>query len=76
MKNPNKPPQDSESTEKEIRRQRKFSLTEALARENAGALKGASPVARGRQVLLEIDHLLENHLDDTDGSLHLSLIHN
>ena len=74
MKDPKKTPKDSESTEKEIRRQRKFSLTEALARENAGALKGASPVARGRQVLLEIDHLLENHLDDTDGSLHRTLL--
>ena len=74
MKDSKKTPKDSGSTEREIRRQRKFSLAEALARENAGALKGASPVARGRQVLLEIDHLLENHLDDADGSLRGTLL--
>jgi hypothetical protein len=75
MKDPKeKTPQDSESTEREIRRQRKFSLAEALARENAGALKGASPVARGRQVLLEVEHLLKDHLDDADGSLRRTLL--
>lgn len=74
MKDPKKTPQESESTEGEIRRRRKFSLAEAVARENAGALKGGSPVARGRQALLEIDHLLKDHLDDAEGSLRRTLL--
>jgi hypothetical protein len=60
--------------EREIRRQRKFSLAEAVAREGAGALKGASPIARSRQVLLEVGHFLENHLTDDDGSLRRTLL--
>ena len=73
-KTPQKKPNDSASTENEIRRQRKFSLAEAVARENAGALKGASPVARSRQVLLEVDQLLATHLDDPDGSLRRTIL--
>lgn len=60
--------------EHELRRDRKFSLAEAIGRDNAELLKGASPVARGRQVLLEIEHCLENHLDDPDGSLSRTLL--
>ena len=57
------------ATEDEIRRDRKFNLSEALGRGNADLLKGASPVAPGRRVLLEIEHFLEARLDDPDGSL-------
>lgn len=52
-----------------IRRGRKFTLAEAVGREAAGSLSGASPVARAKQVLLEIEHFLESHLEDPAGSL-------
>ena len=59
----------AEQTEKKIRQQRKFSLAEAIGREAAGALSGASPVARALQVRLEIEHILEVRLSDPYGSL-------
>ena len=75
-KNSSETPQDgvikptpAEDLETEIRRERKFSLAEAVGREAAGSLSGASPVARAKQVLLEIEHLLEIHLPDPPGSL-------
>ncbi|MBU8869313.1 MAG: hypothetical protein KOO60_00435 [Gemmatimonadales bacterium] len=60
--------QDS-PTEGKTLRDRKFNLTEALGRENVDLLKGASPVAKGRQVLLEIKQFLDNGLADSNGSL-------
>lgn len=60
--------------EREIRRGRKFSVTEAVGREAAGALKGASPVARAKQVLLEIEQALNTHLADPEGSLRDTLL--
>ena len=62
--------------EAEIRRERKFSLAEAVGREAAGSLSGASPVAPAKQVLLEIEHLLEVHLPDPAGSLTRTLLAN
>ncbi len=59
----------SETTESQIRRDRKFTLAEAVGREAAGSLSGASPVALADQVLLEIEHLLESRLADSPGSL-------
>jgi len=59
----------SETTESDIRRDRKFTLAEAVGREAAGSLSGASPVALADQVLLEIQHLLESRLTDSPGSL-------
>jgi hypothetical protein len=69
MKDPEKPEKDSESTESRIRRERKFSLAEAVGREAAGTLKGASPIAIGRQVLFAVQHILESQLPDPEGSL-------
>ena len=69
MKDPKKPESGSESTESRIRRDRKFTLAEAVGREAAGAMSGASPVARAEQVLLEIEHTLESRLEDSSGSL-------
>jgi hypothetical protein len=67
-------PENDPATEEEIRRGRKFSLAEAVGREAAGALKGASPVAATRQLLLEIDHLLQTHLPDSEGSLRRTIM--
>ena len=69
MKDPKKPESGSESTESRIRRDRKFTLAEAVGREAAGSLSGASPVARAEQVLLEIEHILASRLGDPTGSL-------
>lgn len=69
MKKNDKPAVPDSALDKEIRRDRKFSLEEALARRAAGALKGASPVTRADQALLEIKDLLETQLSDGEGSL-------
>ncbi len=74
MKNKKKIQEDAARTEREIRRERKFSLAEAVGREAAGALKGASPVAPARQVLLEIENILETGLRDPEGSLLRTLL--
>lgn len=60
--------------ENEIRRGRSFNLAEAVGREAAGALKGASPVTPARQLLLESETLLETRLDDPEGSLLRTLL--
>jgi hypothetical protein len=74
MKDPKKVPDKSDHTEQEIRRERKFSLAEAVGREAAGALKGASPVPQTRQLLLEIEHVLDNRLADSEGSLRRTIM--
>jgi hypothetical protein len=61
--------QNPTDTEREIRKHRKFDLSEAVGREAAGALKGASPVTRARQLRLQVQDLLERHLYDVEGSL-------
>ena len=53
----------------EIRRGRRFDLAEAVGREAGDALKGASPVAPDRQLLLAAGELLRRHLVDSEGSL-------
>lgn len=58
-----------EALEQEIRRQRKFSLADAIGREAGGALSGASPVPRADQVLLDVGLMLEVSLPDVPGSL-------
>lgn len=60
---------DSAPTEKELLRGRRFDPAEAIGRDNAELLRGASPVARARQAALEIEHHLKTHLADPDGSL-------
>lgn len=74
MNDDNKKSPNTESTEQEIRKNRPFDLAEAIGREAAGALKGASPVAAARQLLLEIEHLLDSHLYDPDASLTRTLL--
>jgi hypothetical protein len=56
--------------EREIREQRKFSPTEALARmAGPGALKGASPVSRLQRAEIEIGIWSRAHLADSSGAL-------
>jgi len=64
-KEPTNPQESQEADlEREIRSQRKFSMSEAIGRAGgADLLKGASPVTRKRQVELEIAQYLESHQD-------------
>ena len=55
--------------ETQIRRGRKFDLAEAVGRQAGGILKGASPVAPARQLLLQIEEILARDLPDSEGSL-------
>jgi hypothetical protein len=62
------PSQDEGELEREIRRERKFTLSEAIGRlAGPGAMKGISPVTRLRQADLQIEAWLESHLLDTGG---------
>jgi hypothetical protein len=56
--------------ERQIRAERKFSLTEAIGRmAGPGAMKGVSPVDRKQQAVAEIDEYVRRHLVDADGVL-------
>jgi hypothetical protein len=56
--------------EREIRADRKFSLSEAIGRmAGGGMMKGASPVSPTRQAELVIDDYLRRHLADAGAAL-------
>jgi len=56
--------------EREIRADRKFSLSEAIGRmAGGGMMKGASPVSPARQAELVIDDYLRRHLADAGAAL-------
>ena len=63
-----KDPDDAE-LEREVRAQRKFSLSEAIGRAAGDLMKGTSPVTRERQAELEIELYLEDRLADAAGAL-------
>jgi hypothetical protein len=58
----------------EIRRGRRFSLSEAIGRAAGGSLKGASPVAPARQLVLAAAELVATGLVDSEGSLGRTLV--
>jgi hypothetical protein len=60
----------NEEIEREIRTNRKFSLSEAIGQIAGGDfMKGGSPVTRKRQAELQIDEYLRRHLVDSGGVL-------
>jgi hypothetical protein len=64
------PPDDSAAVEREIRRGRTFSLSDAIGRMGGeGMLKGASPVPPIEQTVAAIAIYLRAHLDDAGGVL-------
>lgn len=64
-----------EKIERELRRNRPFSLGEAVGREGGSdLLGGASPIAHQRQVELAAEDLLDAHLDDSEGALRQVLL--
>ena len=63
-------PESDEQLEREIRADRKFTLSEAIGRlAGPGSMKGASPVARKQQAESEIETWLRQHLTDAGGGL-------
>src|SRR5262245_2217305 len=56
--------------EREIRRERKFTVAEAIGRmAGPGAMKGESPITRLQQSVAEIQEYLDRHLVDAAGVL-------
>jgi len=70
----NKKDDTTRSTEDEIRKDRKFSMAEAIGRAGAGNLKGASPVPRSHQALMDLEAILDARLIDSEGSLRGTLV--
>ncbi len=70
-------PQRSEADaelEREILKDRKFTLEEAIGRMiGPGGMKGASPIARLQQAEIEIASWLRDHLADSGGALEVVL---
>ena len=66
-----KPPAKADAElEREIRAERKFTLSEAIGRmAGPGMMKGVSPVTRKQQAVAEIQEYLNRHLADTGGVL-------
>ncbi len=63
--------------EREIRAERKFTLTEAIGRlAGPGSMKGASPVARKHQIVSAIETWLRQHLTDSQGALLTVMLRN
>jgi len=61
--------------ESEIRKGRKFSLSEAIGRmAGPGAMKGVSPISRKQQSASVIEIYLNHHLRDSGGALRSVLI--
>ena len=73
----NKDKQRSEADadlEREIRRERKFTLEEAIGRlAGPGAMKGESPIARMKQAEFEIESWLRTHVGESGGPLEVVL---
>ena len=64
---PDRTSQTDKELEREILRDRKFSLSEAIGRlAGPGTMKGASPVSRKQQAEAEIETFLREHLTGAD----------
>ena len=60
----------NEGIEREIRMNRKFSLSDAIAQIGGGGfMKGGSPISRKRQAEFEVEEYLRRHLVDSGGVL-------
>ena len=74
----NKDTQRSEADaelEREIRKERKFTLAEAIGRmAGPGAMKGVSPVTRKQQAAVEIENWLRQHMPAGNGELQVVLL--
>src|SRR4051794_2626370 len=67
---PERPADADAELQRQIRAERKFSLTEAIGRmAGPGMMKGVSPVTRKQQAGAEIQEYLDQHLADAAGVL-------
>jgi hypothetical protein len=67
---PKRPSEADAELERQIRAERKFSLSEAIGRmAGPGAMKGESPVDRKQQAVAEIQEYISRHLTDAAGVL-------
>jgi hypothetical protein len=73
---PSRPPSEANAElERELRKGRKFTLTEAIGRlAGPGAMKGVSPITRKQQSAVEIEETLKQHLVDAQGILQSVLL--
>jgi hypothetical protein len=61
--------------EREVRKERKFTLAEAIGRmAGPGAMKGVSPVTRKQQAAVEIENWLRHHMPAGNGELQVILL--
>jgi hypothetical protein len=61
--------------EREIRKERKFTLAEAIGRmAGPGAMKGVSPITRKQQAVVEIQNWLRQHVATAEGELQVVLL--
>jgi hypothetical protein len=64
-----------EELEREIRKERKFTVAEAIGRmAGPGAMKGVSPVTRKQQTEVEIENWLRHYMAAGDGELQVVLL--
>jgi hypothetical protein len=69
------PSQSDADLEREIRKERKFSLTEAIGRlAGPGAMKGVSPITRKQQAAAEIENWINRHVGVGNGDLQVVLL--
>jgi hypothetical protein len=72
---PKRPADADTDLEREIRKERKFSLAEAIGRlAGPGMMKGVSPIARKQQSEAEMEAYLRRHLMDAAGVLPVVLL--
>jgi hypothetical protein len=72
---PKRPSDADADLEQEIRKERKFSLAEAIGRlAGPGMMKGVSPITGMQQSEVEIEGYLERHLIDAGGALPVVLL--
>jgi hypothetical protein len=72
---PKRPSDADADLEREIRKERKFSLAEAMGRmAGPGMMKGVSPITGERQSEAEIEGYLRRHLIDAGGALPIVLL--
>src|SRR6516162_2883606 len=72
---PKRPSDADADVEREIRKERKFSLAEAIGRlAGPGMMKGVSPITGKQQSEAEIEGYLERHLIDAAGALPVVLL--
>jgi hypothetical protein len=61
--------------EREIRKERKFTLTEAIGRlAGPGAMKGESPITRAQQAAVEIENWLRHYMSAGNGELEVVML--